>query len=161
MTQKTDAKSQGGVKITLWLGAGLMLIVAAVLLVQQPSQATGTVVVYKSPTCGCCSAWVKHMEQNGFNVEVYDRQNMNPVKTEFGVPAHLQSCHTAKVGDYVIEGHVPADLVAKLLEDKPPVKGLTVPGMPMGSPGMEGPHKDDYAVLTFQADGNTQVYAQR
>jgi hypothetical protein len=78
-----------------------------------------------------------------------------------GVPARLRSCHTAKAGDYVIEGHVPADLISRVLKEKPKVKGLAVPGMPMGSPGMEGPRKDDYAVLTFTEDGRTSVYAER
>ena len=119
------------------------------------------VVVYKSPSCGCCSKWVEHLEDNGFTVKSDNQRNMRSIKKAMGVPGHLQSCHTAKVGDYVIEGHVPADLVIRLLQEKPAVKGLTVPGMPMGSPGMEGPRKEEYKVLTFQEDGKTSVFANR
>ena len=128
------------------------------MLIQQPATAE-EVVVYKSPTCGCCGDWIKHLQSNGYKVTVHDRQNLNPIKAEMGVPRRLQSCHTAKVGDYVIEGHVPAEDIARLLQEKPQVAGLTVPGMPMGSPGMEGPRKDPYDVLTFQRNGRTAVYA--
>ncbi len=136
------------------LTAGLMLLAA-------PGQARAEkVVVYKSPTCGCCKAWVKHLRDNGFEVEVHQRYNVEPVKDEMGVPKPLRSCHTAKVGGYVIEGHVPADLIVKLLEEKPAAAGLAVPGMPMGSPGMEGPRKDPYDVILF-GDQGSRVYARR
>ncbi len=136
------------------LTAGLMLLTA-------PGQAHAEkVVVYKSPTCGCCKAWVKHLRDNGFEVEVHQRYNVEPVKDEMGVPKPLRSCHTAKVGGYVIEGHVPADLIVKLLEEKPAAAGLAVPGMPMGSPGMEGPRKDPYDVILF-GDQGSRVYARR
>ncbi len=136
------------------LTAGLMLLAAP-----GPAHAE-KVVVYKSPTCGCCKAWVKHLRENGFEVEVHQRYNVEPVKDEMGVPKPLRSCHTAKVGGYVIEGHVPADLIVKLLEEKPDAAGLAVPGMPMGSPGMEGPRKDPYAVILF-GDQGSRVYARR
>ncbi len=119
------------------------------------------ILVYKSPTCGCCKAWVKHIRDQGFSVEVHNRSDMNPIKQQYGIPGHLQSCHTAKAGDYVIEGHVPADLIARLLEEKPRVQGLAVPGMPMGSPGMEGPRKDDYYIFTFKKNGKTKIYDKR
>lgn len=136
------------------LTAGLMLLTA-------PGQAHAEkVVVYKSPTCGCCKAWVKHLRDNGFEVEVHQRYNVEPVKDEMGVPKPLRSCHTAKVGGYVIEGHVPADLIVQLLEEKPAAAGLAVPGMPMGSPGMEGPRKDPYDVILF-GDQGSRVYARR
>lgn len=136
------------------LTAGLMLLAA-------PGQARAEkVVVYKSPTCGCCKAWVKHLRDNGFEVEVHQRNNVEPVKDEMGVPKPLRSCHTAKVGGYVIEGHVPADLIVQLLEEKPAAAGLAVPGMPMGSPGMEGPRKDPYDVILF-GDQGSRVYARR
>lgn len=119
------------------------------------------VVVYKSPTCGCCKEWVKHMQANGFSVTAHDVANSMPYKTANGVPLTLASCHTAKVGGYVVEGHVPANDIKRLLNDRPPVIGLAVPGMPNGSPGMEqGGHKDRYDVLTFDKQGNTTVYAR-
>ncbi|MES9964333.1 MAG: DUF411 domain-containing protein [Candidatus Sedimenticola sp. 20ELBAFRAG] len=143
--------------VVLLLIGGLGLLSA-----QQSSSSTDhDIVVYKSPTCGCCKEWVKHLKNNGFSVEVHNQQNVAPIKRELGVPARLQSCHTAKVGDYVIEGHVPADLISKLLLEKPKIKGLAVPGMPMGSPGMEGPRKDDYDIVTFSENGRTSIYASR
>lgn len=125
-----------------------------------PSFAT-EVVVYKSPTCGCCKAWVKHMQANGFSVTAHDVPDVAKYKTEFGLPFALGSCHTAKVGGYVIEGHVPANDIKRLLKERPPVVGLAVPGMPVGSPGMEqGSHKDRYEVLTFDKQGKTGTYAR-
>jgi hypothetical protein len=119
------------------------------------------VTVYKSPTCGCCAKWVDHMRAAGFQVEVHDTSDVAPIKNAAGVPEETRSCHTARVGDYVLEGHVPADVVRKLLDEKPAIVGLAVPGMPMGSPGMEGPHKDPYDVLAFTRDGKTSVFASR
>ena len=123
--------------------------------------ASQQVVVYKTPTCGCCKAWVDHLRANGFDVVERDSADLAPVKVAHGVPGALESCHTAVVDGYVIEGHVPADLVAKLLAERPEVAGLAVPGMPAGSPGMEGPYKEAYDVLAFQKDGRTTVYARR
>ena len=160
MNYRRKGKQRFTATMSVWLLAGFGFVMTGVFFNLQPAQAAD-VVVYKSPTCGCCTEWVKHMKDNGFNVEVHNRRNMNPIKTKFGVPNRLQSCHTAKVGDYVVEGHVPADTIARLLKEKPDVKGLTVPGMPMGSPGMEGPRKDPYDVLTFQANGRTAVYDSR
>jgi hypothetical protein len=157
-TSTSKKRSTSG-KLAVWLLAGIGLTMGGILLSQKPSNAAD-IVVYKSPTCGCCKAWVNHLEQNGFSVEVHNQLDMNPVKREMGVPGKLQSCHTAKVGGYVIEGHVPAGEIVRLLKEKPPVKGLTVPGMPMGSPGMEGPRSDPYEVLTFQPSGKTSVYAR-
>lgn len=118
--------------------------------------------IYKSPTCGCCKAWVAHLQENGFAVVERDTSDVHPVKAAHGLPGELESCHTGIVDGYVIEGHVPADLVAKLLTEKPEgVVGLAVPGMPMGSPGMEGPTKEPYDVLAFTKDGRTTVYARR
>jgi hypothetical protein len=123
--------------------------------------AADPVRVYKSPTCGCCGKWVEHMRANGFEVQVQERDDLRLTKLLHGVPARLQSCHTAIVDGYVVEGHVPADVVRRLIEERPAVRGVAVPGMPMGSPGMEGPVKQPYAVLTFDDDGNTQVYERR
>ena len=123
-----------------------------------------TVVVYKSPTCGCCGDWIEHMEKSGFTVEVHDIADVSPVKRELGVGQSLWSCHTAKVGGYVLEGHVPADQVVRMLAEKPAIRGLAVPGMPIGSPGMDEGYDQsmwqDYDVVAFDAAGGTSVYAQ-
>lgn len=139
---------------------GLLLMMSSLLLFAQPANAVD-VVVYKSPTCGCCKNWISHLEKNGLSVEVHNRRDMSPIKSELGVPRHLQSCHTATVGGYVVEGHVSAEDIVRLLKEKPAIKGLAVPGMPMGSPGMEGPRQDAYDVLTFRENGRTSVYASR
>lgn len=118
-------------------------------------------VVYKDPGCGCCEKWVTLMQQADFVVSVRNTTDMNPIKQRYQVPRALASCHTAIVAGYVIEGHVPADLIQKLVREKPKVLGLTVPGMVTGSPGMEGATKDPYRVLTFDAAGKTTVYAER
>ena len=121
--------------------------------------------VYKSPTCGCCGKWIDHVTAGGFQVKVIDVADptrMNEIKTASGVPEALRSCHLALVGNYAVEGHVPADLVKKMLREKPQGRGLTVPGMVAGSPGMEVPGAAErYDVLLFQRDGKTTVYASR
>jgi len=120
------------------------------------------IVVYKDPSCGCCGDWVKHMRANGFTVTVHDTTDMDTVKLSMGVPAALASCHTGRIGKYSIEGHVPADLITRLMAEQPVARGLAVPGMPNGSPGMEqGGKKDKYDVLLFDAAGKTRVYASR
>lgn len=157
ITKSNQSSAYG--KLVAWL-TGITLMMSSMLLIAQPANAAD-VVVYKSPTCGCCKNWISHLQENGFTVEVHNRRNMSPIKTELGVPRHLQSCHTATVGGYVLEGHVPAEEIARLLKEKPQIKGLAVPGMPMGSPGMEGPRKDAYDVVTFQENGRTTVFASR
>ena len=117
--------------------------------------------VYKDAGCGCCKEWIKHMQQAGFTVTSEDITDKNAMKAKLGVPGALTSCHTGVVGDYLVEGHVPADLVLKLLKEKPNARGLAVPGMPMGSPGMEGPTKDKYDVMLFDRLGKATVYASR
>ncbi|MBP53687.1 DUF411 domain-containing protein [Marinobacter sp.] len=117
--------------------------------------------VYKSPTCGCCTDWVDHLKENGFKVEVTETNNLNPIKIDAGLTPSLASCHTAFVGDYVIEGHVPANDIHRLIAEAPKAKGLSVPGMPAGSPGMEvGGRKDHYQVLMFNDSGQTKVFAE-
>ena len=118
-------------------------------------------IVYKTPTCGCCKAWVEHMEENGFEVDVRDMSaaELQAKKNEHGVPAALTSCHTALIGRYVFEGHVPAGDIRKVLYEQPAIAGLGVPGMPMGSPGMEGPYREAYDVFAFTAQGAGEVYA--
>ena len=118
-------------------------------------------LVYKDPNCGCCHNWVEIMRNAGFEVSVRDTRDMNSIKTRYKVGRQLTSCHTAMVGGYVVEGHVPADVIRKLLADKPKVLGIAVPGMPVGSPGMEGTPKQAYEVLTFDAAGKTTVFAKR
>jgi hypothetical protein len=118
------------------------------------------VVVYKSPTCGCCQNWAEHMQAAGFPVETRDTENLDAIKTEVGVPFGQGSCHTARIGDYFVEGHVPADDVKRLLAERPDALGLTVPGMPVGSPGMEqGDAREPYDVLLVAKDGSTSVFA--
>jgi hypothetical protein len=117
--------------------------------------------VYKSPTCGCCHLWIKHMEKAGFTVAVHDVNDVTEIKDNLGVPKKLQSCHTAVFGKYLLEGHVPADLVRKVQKEKPQILGLAVPGMPAGSPGMEGMGKDAYDVVAFERGGKQWVYAKR
>ena len=121
------------------------------------------VTVYKSPTCGCCSLWVTHLKDAGFPVKAEDVPDVAPIKDKHGVPKSLASCHTALVDGYVIEGHVPADLIDRLLAERPPVVGLAVPGMPLGSPGMEAPGRpaERYQILTFDRSGRTGVFATR
>ncbi len=119
------------------------------------------VKVWKDPNCGCCNLWVSHLEQNGFIVTVVDEGN-KAARTKLGMPERHASCHTAVVSGYVIEGHVPASDIRRLLKDKPNALGLAVPGMPVGSPGMDGPdfdgHRDPYQVLLIQKDGSSLVF---
>jgi len=114
--------------------------------------------VYKTASCGCCGAWVKHMKENGFTVRAHDVANPSDYREKFGIPEQFGSCHTAKVGGYAIEGHVPAVDVKRLLAAKPKARGLAVPAMPLGSPGMEGPRKDPFDVLLVKTNGSTSVY---
>jgi len=115
------------------------------------------ITVYKSPTCGCCSKWISHLEENGFKVKAINSKNMSKIKDKHNVPVAARSCHTAIIGDYVIEGHVPAADIKQLIAEKRSVAGLAVPGMPMGSPGMEGPRKDKYNVYEFEKNGHTKI----
>jgi hypothetical protein len=119
------------------------------------------IVVHKSPTCGCCHLWVEHVQSSGFKVVVRDVSDMGSIKERVGVPIAMGSCHTAEVGGYFIEGHVPAADIVRLLEERPNAKGLTVPGMPAGSPGMEVPSGEvqPYDVHLVAADGSTSVFA--
>jgi hypothetical protein len=125
------------------------------------SESHPSIKVYKDANCGCCKEWVKHLEQNGFKVETMDLPDLSAVKAKYGVKPEIQACHTAVVGGYTVEGHVPADLILKMLKEKPAIAGLAVPGMPAGSPGMESATKEKYDVLTFDRAGRTTVYAQR
>ncbi|OOZ42243.1 hypothetical protein BOW53_01185 [Solemya pervernicosa gill symbiont] len=115
--------------------------------------------IYNSPSCGCCYGWSAHMENNGYTVTSHNQHNMQPIKNVLGIPTEVQSCHTAKIGGYIIEGHVPASDIKRLLVERPEIRGLAVPGMPMGSPGMEGSRKDAYNVVTIEKNGESRIYA--
>jgi hypothetical protein len=139
-----------------------MGIVAAAIVgvscTQAPAETT-EVTVYKTATCGCCKGWIRHLRANGFAVKAYDVENLDQIARQNGVGPYLRSCHTARVGGYVIEGHVPAQDIKRLLAEKPAVAGLTVPGMPASAPGMDEPGKQPYTVYTFNTDGSTSAYA--
>lgn len=138
--------------------AALGLLVAGRGLAAQ--RAKPAMVVYKSPSCGCCGKWVEHIEANGFAVEVRDLENMAPIKQRYKVTSALQSCHTAVIEGYVIEGHVPASDVKRLLAEKPKVVGLTIPGMPQSAPGMDLTPFVAYEVLAFDDKGSAKVFAR-
>lgn len=134
---------------------------AAAVLLGLPmlaSAATGTIEVYKTATCGCCEAWVKHLRDNGLKVNAHDVADPSVTREKMGIADRLGSCHTAVVGGYAIEGHVPAAEIKRLLAAKPKARGLSVPGMPVGSPGMEGQVHMPYDVLLVRSDGTTTVY---
>ena len=116
--------------------------------------------VWKSPSCGCCAKWIEHLRQAGFDVVAHDNARVDADRAELGMPNRYASCHSAKVGDYVIEGHVPADDIKRLLKERPMAKGLAVPGMPVGSPGMEGPYSEPYKTLLIGPGGNAGVFAE-
>ena len=128
-----------------------------------PTEALATpveITVYRSPSCGCCGKWIEHVKRQGFVVKDIREEDMDAVKKRLGVPERLKSCHTAVVGDYLVEGHVPAGDIKRLLKNKPKLDGLTVPGMPVGTPGMEmGGRKDAFSVLGFWKDGRTTVFS--
>jgi len=141
-------------------GGFLGAVVSAIAWLAVASSAhAAEMTVYKSPWCGCCAAWVEHVRENGFTVSVVELEDLDPVKRHHHIPGNLQSCHTAEIDGYVIEGHVPAVDIRRLLKERPKARGLAVPGMPVGSPGMEqGNRKDRYPVVLF-GDGDPELYA--
>lgn len=128
-----------------WLAAGPVLLAST----GSRAESLAKMVVFRDPTCGCCHKWVEHLMANGFEVTVNDAPSMKAVKARLGVPADLAACHTGEIGGYVIEGHVPAVAIKRLLAEKPEARGLAVPGMPIGSPGMEGAEPEIYEVMLF------------
>ena len=130
--------------------AGLSFVALAL-----PVAAAIPAVVHRNPWCGCCEAWAEHLEGHGFAVTIEEREDLAPLKQELGVPPSLESCHTALIDGYVVEGHVPAAVIRRLLEERPAVIGLAVPGMPAGSPGMETGTTEPYAVFAFGPAGVT------
>ena len=140
----------------------LVAAVTAMTRAAAQSRAAGPLVdVVKDPTCGCCANWVKHLQDNGFTTKVTESSNLADLKKQKGIPSQAQSCHTATVDGYVLEGHVPAADIRRLLKERPAVVGLAVPGMPIGSPGMEVPNvaAQAYNVVTFDKQGQIKVYA--
>lgn len=117
--------------------------------------------VYLTPTCGCCSKWVEHLEAAKIAVTREVTANLDAVPARTRVPSQLRSCHTAVIGDYLVEGHVPVDVIQKMLKERPKIAGIAVPGMPIGSPGMEGPNPRPYSIVAFRADGTTYEFARR
>ncbi len=150
-----------GLAAGLALAAGLPAAWAG--LQGAPPPSGPTVTVYKSPTCGCCTKWMEHLEQAGFTVVGHDVDDVVPIKRQHRVPPALESCHTAIVDAYVVEGHVPADVIQRLLRERPKVAGIAVAGMPAGSPGMEFPdaRRQPYNVMAFRAEGGWSVYERR
>jgi len=140
---------------------GLAVLALVIVLASGGSAAQKPIPiqVYKDATCGCCANWVEHLRRNGFAPTAENVADMNTVKQTYGVPARTRSCHTAVVDGYVIEGHVPAAEIHRLLTTRPRVAGLAVPGMPIGSPGMEGANPRPYDVLTFDKSGKTTVFS--
>lgn len=137
----------------------LRSVLFAALLGSSAAWAGAAVDVYKSASCGCCEKWVEHLRQNGFQVKTHDVDDVPGARKKLGMPDRLGACHTAKIGDYIIEGHVPAADIERLLREKPKAIGLAVPSMPPGSPGMETTRPVPYATLLVQSDGSTRVFA--
>jgi hypothetical protein len=141
----------------------IVFFVALLLACPALAAAEGSIEVWKSATCKCCINWVKHLEANGFavNVNAADPSMLDRIKRQSGIGEELASCHTAKIGAYVIEGHVPAPDIKRLVAERPDALGLTVPGMPVGSPGMEqGAETEPYDVLLIKKDGTTEIFAR-
>ena len=118
-----------------------------------------TVLVYKTPTCGCCNGWIEHLRAAGFTVDARNTTDLMTVKMDAGVPTPMMSCHTSLVDGYVVEGHVPDEQLKRLLAERPDLAGIGVPGMPAGSPGMESSNPQPYQVLSFDNEGNVAVFA--
>ena len=138
-----------------------LLLLAGLAAPVWAAQPLPVVDVYKSPTCGCCTKWIDHLKADGFRVRSHDTNDVVSHKYRLGVPPGHGSCHTAEVGGYVVEGHVPAREIKRLLKEKPRARGLVVPAMPVGSPGMEmGNHRDRYDVLLVDQGGGTRTYAR-
>lgn len=146
------------------IGSAVLIGVAAAASSSFEAQGSlPALTVYKSPACGCCVKWIDYMRARGFSVKTVDVEDIAEVKRTWGVPTNLSACHTTVAGSYVIEGHVPADVVTRFLRERPQVTGIAVPGMPLGSPGMEQPtgRVEPFAVMTFDRAGRTSVYERR
>ena len=115
--------------------------------------------VWKDPNCGCCSKWISHLREAGFRVTAHDAASVNAARAKLGMPHRYGACHTARVGDYLVEGHVPASDIKRLLKQQPVAIGIAVPGMPAGSPGMEGPYSEPYQTLLVDQSGDASVFS--
>ena len=146
-------------RLLLALGAAAVVGGGGVFLMSSPSMAE-EVVVYKDSSCECCGRWVDHMRSNGFSVAVNNAEDMDTVKRQAGIPEAMDSCHTAYIGDYLVEGHVPAADIKRMLAERPSIKGLAVPGMPSSAPGMDSPEREPFTVLAFSASGATRIFAK-
>jgi hypothetical protein len=143
------------------IAAGLIVSACSIANPGGQSAIAAELTVFRSPTCGCCSLWIDHMEQAGFTVRDEVTEDMTAVKQEYGLPQNLASCHTTLADGYVIEGHIPAADVQRLLTEKPDIAGIAVPGMPIGSPGMEsGNYVEPYTVFSFTDTGETAAFAE-
>ncbi len=161
-SRKTGSE-RGGIKTVYKVGLGLGAVLLIGILIWLPAvnmAGAPEITVYKSATCGCCNKWVDHLRDAGFKVTTQNRQDMNQIKHTYGVKYQHRSCHTAVVEDYVVEGHVPAEDIQRLLDGRPAISGLAVPGMPMGSPGMEGKYNDPYEVIAFKKGGRDSVFSK-
>lgn len=151
-------------KVVVIAATLLLIFGGAWILTNTDALSTGSensITMYKNPSCQCCDKWANYLEAEGFDVTVEVPQNLDMVKNELGLPYELGSCHTGVIGDYVVEGHVPAEDIRRLMEEKPDAKGISVPGMPIGSPGMEqGNRQEPYEVILFDEDGNQSVFAE-
>ena len=153
---------------TMWRRLAVLGVVAAIATVvvwigiPRTAPEDADIIVYKMRTCECCKNWVAHMRNSGLKVKTVNLSDTAPMQSRLGVPQDLRSCHTAVAGKLWIEGHVPADLVQRLISDNPDnIRGIAVPGMPRGAPGMEGPNPTEYNVLVYDSSGNTTLYARR
>jgi hypothetical protein len=148
---------------TIALGTALIALALTTAAAPTSPSATSakkpTITVYKDPGCGCCKKWIEHLVKHGYRVDAKDTPGMAEIKQTLGIPDRITACHTAVVNGYLIEGHVPAADIDRLLAQKPTIAGLAVPGMPMGSPGMEGGAAQRYQVLAFDKNGKTTVFA--
>lgn len=161
MTQASTTRKETFTRRRVLLTLGALAIGGGgtALFLEPAPVIAGEVVVYKDQSCECCGRWVRHMRQSGFSVAVNNVDNMDTVKSKAGIPEALESCHTASIDGFLVEGHVPAQDIRRLLKGRPAIKGLAVPGMPLSAPGMDNPEHEPYTVLAFDADGATSVFS--
>lgn len=150
-----------------WFGPAMIAVAAAVVFMgwsaiksEEPPRTGERITVYKSPTCGCCSGWIAHLRREGFDVETDSTQDMAAIKERYGIPGTAQSCHTAVIGDYVVEGHIPASVIADMLAERPDIKGIALPGMPDGSPGMPGRKTETWEILSLEHGGDVSLFTE-
>ena len=158
LTTAACGNHESGAEAAALSAASQPAVMAAAVSSSASDASLPTMVVYKTEGCGCCNGWVEHLQAAGFEVDARNVTDLMSVKRDAGVPGSNASCHTALVDGYVVEGHVPADVIKRMLAERPEITGIAVPGMPTGSPGMEGPGAKPYDVLTFDRQGRNTVY---